>query len=78
MPEVRTNWECDAHGKLATLTLTQKNVLPEGGVWPLATPDILLGYDNAPSIRMRVKLTGEKTLVGGSHWEGLPGLRIRE
>jgi aminopeptidase N len=62
MPEVQTNWECDAHGKLASLTLTQKNVLPEGGVWPLAT-QVLLSYENAPSIRMRVKLTGEKTLV---------------
>jgi aminopeptidase N len=63
MPEVRMSWTCDAHGKLASLTLTQKNVLPEGGVWPLAT-QVLLGYESAPPIRMRVKLTGEKTLVG--------------
>jgi aminopeptidase N len=71
MPEVRTNWECDAQGKLASLTVTQKNVLPDDGVWPLAT-QILLGYENAPAIRMRVKPTGEKTLVGEATGRACP------
>ena len=62
MPEVRTAWECDKQKQLASLTLTQKNVLPEDGVWPLAT-QVLLGYKNTAPVRLRVKLTGEKTVV---------------
>ncbi len=62
MPEVRTNWECDGQAKLASLTLTQKNALPEDGVWPIAT-QVLLGYQDTAPVRLRVKLTGEKTVV---------------
>jgi len=62
VPEVRTQWECNPQGKLMSLSLTQKNALPEGGPWPIAT-QVLLGYENAPPVRLRVKLAGEKTPV---------------
>jgi aminopeptidase N len=62
MPAVRTRWDCDSHGSLASLTLTQRNVLPEGGTWPVAT-QLLLGYENAPPVRLRVNLIEEMTPV---------------
>ena len=62
MPEIRTQWECDAKGKLASLTLTQKNVLDENVTWPLAT-QVLLGYDNAAAIRLRATLNGQTATV---------------
>ncbi len=42
MPEVTTTWSCDAHGKVASLTLNQKDVLPDGFTWPI-TSEVVLG-----------------------------------
>ncbi len=56
MPEVRTHWEC-SQGKLAKLTLTQK-----AETWPLAT-QVLLGYPNAPPVRLRANLSGQTAVV---------------
>ncbi|MGH9522749.1 MAG: M1 family metallopeptidase [Terriglobales bacterium] len=36
MPEIDVTWSC-SNGKLTNLTLTQKDVLGEGTVWPIAT-----------------------------------------
>ena len=41
MPEVTTRWSC-AQGKVASLTLHQSDVLPDGFVWPM-TSDVVLG-----------------------------------
>jgi aminopeptidase N len=58
MPEVDVAWSCNKEHRLKALTLRQHNVLDEGGVWPLAT-EVLLGYANAPAIRVRAQLGGE-------------------
>jgi aminopeptidase N len=71
MPEVRTKWDCDAQGKLASLTIIERNVLPEDGVWPLAT-QILLGYNGATPVRLRVKLAAEKTSVRAAIGKSCP------
>ncbi|HEU5452909.1 MAG TPA: M1 family aminopeptidase [Terriglobales bacterium] len=42
MPQVEVQWSC-AQGKLARLTLSQHDVLNEGGVWPIATEVLLQG-----------------------------------
>jgi aminopeptidase N len=62
MPEITTHWECDTHGKLARLTLTQKNVLGGAATWPLAT-QVLLGYENAAPIRLRATLKEQTASV---------------
>lgn len=62
MPEIRTHWECDSQGKLSDLTLTQTNVLDEPATWPLAA-QVLLGYGNAPPIRLRAKLTDQSATL---------------
>ncbi len=58
MPEVRVRWSCNAQGRLSKLMLTQRNVLGEGGTWPLAT-EVLLGYANGQAIRIRAQMSGE-------------------
>ena len=36
MPEITVTWHCDAHGRLADLKLHQRDVLPNGLVWPIS------------------------------------------
>lgn len=43
MPQVEINWTCDETRGLASLHLTQRDVLDEGGIWPIAT-QLLLKY----------------------------------
>jgi len=62
MPEIKTQRQCDAQGKLATLTLTQRNVLDEKELWPLAT-QVLLGYENATPVRLRGNLSGRTAVL---------------
>lgn len=62
MPQVRVHWSCNAQQRLANLTLTQHNVLGEGGTWPLTT-QVLLGYSNEQPIRLRAQMSGETTDV---------------
>ncbi len=62
MPQVRVAWSCDAQQHLSHLTLSQQNVLGEGGTWPLAT-QVLLGYDKGQPIRIRAQMSGERTDV---------------
>jgi aminopeptidase N len=61
MPLIRTAWACDGQ-RLTEFTLTQKDALGEGGIWPLAT-EILLGYRDAAPVRLRVQITGETASV---------------
>ena len=48
MPEVDVTWSCKA-GKIAELTLTQHDVLPDGYLWPIAN-QIELNYGNQQDI----------------------------
>jgi len=62
MPQIRVTWSCDEQQRLATFTLTQHNVLGEGGTWPLAT-QILLGYASGEPIRVRAQMSEETAHV---------------
>ena len=35
MPQVDVEWNCDDQGKLSRLSLSQRDVLGEGGIWPI-------------------------------------------
>jgi aminopeptidase N len=61
MPQVDVSWNCNA-GHLTNLSLTQHNVLDEGGLWPIAM-QIMLGYPNASPLRIRAELRQEKADV---------------
>lgn len=61
MPEVRTSWSCEG-GRVQQLTLTQQNVLGEGGAWPIAT-QVLLGYATNEPVRVQVQFSTASTEV---------------
>jgi aminopeptidase N len=60
MPQVDVNWSC-AGGKLRSLTLSQKDVLGESGVWPIAT-EVLIDVDKVP-VSKRVEFDTATTTV---------------
>ncbi len=62
MPAVDVEWSCDAEHRLRMLELRQRDVLDEGGLWPLAS-EVLLGYPDAAPTRLRAQLTGASTVV---------------
>jgi aminopeptidase N len=62
MPQVDTDWACDAQGRIERLSLRQKDVLDEGGLWPIQT-QILLGYGNSPPAILRARLDGAQAVV---------------
>ena len=54
MPQVDVHWSC-TNGRVSSFGLTQKDVLGEGGVWPVAT-QVRLSYGDAPPALLRVEL----------------------
>jgi aminopeptidase N len=61
MPQVDVSWSCNA-GRVIRMSLSQHDVLNEGGIWPIAT-QILLSYGDTAPLKLRVELTGEKVRV---------------
>jgi aminopeptidase N len=75
MPQVDVNWSCDAHpnppkpGALGTpqnridhFTLKQRDVLGEGGVWPLST-QLMLNYGKAAPVRVKAEMDSAEVAV---------------
>ena len=61
MPQVDVSWTC-SEGRLSSLSLTQHDVLNEGGVWPMAI-EILLAYQNSDPLRVRAEFAGQRAEV---------------
>ena len=55
MPQVDVAWSCDAQNRIDHFTLTQRDVLAEGGVWPIAM-QIELAYPNRAPTHLRAQL----------------------
>jgi aminopeptidase N len=62
MPQVQVKWSCDEQGHIHEFVLSQRDVLGEGGIWPIAT-QVLLSYPNGPPLAMRAQLETEKAEV---------------
>jgi aminopeptidase N len=62
MPQVDVEWSCNGAGTIDSLKLLQRDVLHEGGVWPIKTR-LLLAYDDAPPERIVVQLEGARTTI---------------
>ena len=60
MPDVRAAWQTDRRAALRTFTLTQRDVLAEGGLWPMRLK-LLLAYKDAPPKILTVKLNATPT-----------------
>jgi aminopeptidase N len=61
MPQVDVAWSCGGHGDLTStrIALTQKDVLDEGGLWPIATK-VLVNYGRTAT-QTRVEWKTAKT-----------------
>src|SRR5213080_3648628 len=59
MPQVDVSWSCDAQNRINHFSLTQKDVLGEGGVWPVGM-QILLAYPDRDAIRLRAELNSQR------------------
>lgn len=70
MPDVRVSWSCEG-GRLQKLTLTQQNVLGEGGTWPIAT-QVLLGYASSQPVRIRAQFSTTSADVAEAAGKGCP------
>jgi aminopeptidase N len=62
MPQVEVAWSCDPQNRIQYFSLTQHDVLDEGGVWPIAM-QALLAYPNGAPIRLRIQLATETAEV---------------
>lgn len=62
MPQIDVALSCNAQGLIETLELAQRDVLNEGGVWPINT-QLLLAYDDAPGLRIPVHLENQRTAI---------------
>jgi len=57
MPQVDVQWSCDSKGRSSGVSIKQRDVLGEGGVWPIST-QLLLQYANGKQDRLRVTSYG--------------------
>jgi aminopeptidase N len=62
MPQVETEWACDAAHRISSFRITQKDALGEAHVWPLRT-QVLLGYTGKPPVRIEASLDGAAATV---------------
>jgi aminopeptidase N len=58
MPDVRVEWSANRRGRISSLTLSQQNILREGGTWPMRV-ELLLAHDSGPPETLTVTLDGE-------------------
>jgi len=59
MPQVDVAWSCDAQDRIDHFSLTQRDVLGEGGTWPVAM-QAGLHYSSSTPLHLRAELNAEK------------------
>ncbi len=60
MPQVQVEWSCDGAGHIQQFGLSQRDVLGEGGIWPIAM-QVRLSYSDQPPVTLRAQLDTEKS-----------------
>ncbi|HEY7184038.1 MAG TPA: M1 family aminopeptidase, partial [Blastocatellia bacterium] len=61
-PRIDVEWNCDAQGLIDNFEIRQRDVLGEGGLWPIKTR-LLLAYDGAEAQRITASFDGERATV---------------
>lgn len=62
MPQVDVEWKCDARGMIDSFEIKQRDVLDEGGVWPVKTR-LSLAYDDAEPQRITAAFDGKQSTI---------------
>ncbi|HKC88071.1 MAG TPA: M1 family aminopeptidase [Blastocatellia bacterium] len=61
-PRVDIEWSCDGRGLIDNFEIRQRDVLDEGGLWPIKAR-LLLAYDDAEAQRITVSFDGERATI---------------
>jgi aminopeptidase N len=61
-PRVDVEWSCDARGVIDNFEIRQRDVLDEGGLWPIKTR-LSLAYDDAEAQRITASFDGERATI---------------
>jgi aminopeptidase N len=62
MPQIDVEWSCDSKGLIDRFELKQRDVLNEGGAWPIKTR-LLLAYDNAEASRITAQIDNKQATI---------------
>src|SRR5262245_37542668 len=61
-PRVDVEWSCDERGLIDNFEIRQRDVLGEGGLWPIKTR-LSLAYDDAEAQRITASFDGERATI---------------
>jgi aminopeptidase N len=61
-PRVDVEWKCDAGGMIDSFEIRQRDVLDEGGLWPIKTR-LSLAYDDAVPLRITASFDGKQSTI---------------
>lgn len=61
-PQVDVEWKCDAQGLIDSFEIRQRDILDEGGVWPIKA-QLLLAYDDAEAQRITASFDNERATI---------------
>jgi aminopeptidase N len=62
-PRVDVEWSCDARGLIGSFEIRQRDMLDEGGIWPIKAR-LSLAYDDAEAQRITASFDGKQATVG--------------
>lgn len=71
MPQIDVAMSCNAQGLIEKLELTQRDVLNEGGLWPIKT-QLLLAYDDGQPMRIPANLESPRTVIAEADGKKCP------
>ncbi len=70
MPQIDVTMNCN-DGKIARLELTQRDVLGEGGVWPIKT-ELLLAYDGEAALKIPASFDTARSVIAAANGKKCP------
>jgi len=70
-PRIDVEWSCDARGLIDSFEIRQRDVLDEGGLWPIKTR-LSLAYDDAESQRITASFDGERATISDAAGKKCP------
>jgi aminopeptidase N len=71
MPRIDIQWSCDNSGRISSLVVEQRDILGEGGVWPVRS-SLLLARDSGPSEHIDLRLDTGRTEITAARGKQCP------
>src|SRR4029453_16190901 len=71
MPRIDIQWACDHSGRMGSIVVEQRDILGEGGVWPVRSR-LLLARDSGPSEHIDLRLDTGRTEITAARGKQCP------